>query len=292
MKIVFGIAICLMSACANTFAQNDQHLKFYATCDSIKQFVDNRYDGYDADLRGKMSMALIKKSLADFTSTNNYVPLAVLPQVSLQQAQYLQEKYNLPVYEATGAVLSDYRTRMLDSICYLNVVARYGKDIFVEMPPAPITTKPSKQEAPKQDAPIKPTTTNKNVSTPKITEVPKTVQSQIADKQTIELPTINRVDNIGEYLKRKLALDASKIDSGDFLILMFDKNGRLTDGKVISVDIPEEGEPERLSPYLKTQTARVKALIKKFGWRGPTQNGKYLAGKVVVSLLDWSVRML
>jgi hypothetical protein len=89
-----------------------------------------------------------------------------------------------------------------------------------------------------------------------------------------------------------LALDATKIESGDFLILVFDKAGRLADGKVISVDIPEEGEAERLTPYLKTQAIKVKALIGKFGWRGPTQNGKYVAGKVVVSLSDWSVRML
>jgi hypothetical protein len=292
MKIVFGVAICLISACANTFAQNDQHLKFYATCDSIKQFVDNRYDGYDADLRGKMTIALLKKSMPEFNAVNNYIPLAVLPQVSQPQAQYLQEKYGLSTYQATSSVLTDYRTQILDSICYKNVLARFGKDVFIEMPPALVQVKQVKQEVVKPIEQPKTAPSLKATTAPKVSETQKQQQPITTDATSITLPTINRVTDVSEYLKRKLALDASKIESGDFIILVFDKNGRLADAKVISVDIPEDGEPERLTPYLKTQAVKIKALIRKFGWRGPTQNGKYVAGKVVVSLSDWSVRML
>jgi hypothetical protein len=290
MKILSAIVFCILLNTGASFAQNDQHLKFYSTCDSIIQFVDNRYNGYDAELRGKMSLALIKKSVSDFSSASNYVPLAVLPQVSKPQAQYLLEKYNIPSYEATESVLLDFRTRMLDSICFANMLVKYGKNIFEEMPPAP--AKPAKIEQAKPQEQSKTLTRQKATVPTAVVEPVEPVSSIVIDPTAIKMPTINRVTEVRPYLKRKFALDGTKIEPGDFIILVFDKAGRLTDSKVISVDMPEEGETERLSPYLKTQAPKIKALIKKFGWRGPTQNGKYLSAKVVVSLSDYSIRIL
>jgi hypothetical protein len=275
--------------------QSEMHLKFFKACDSIDRYVDATFANYELGTRAKMKSALQKNSARDYAKAqaDNYlqIPYAVLPTMpSARTEAKLASAYNIVAYPFDINILSNERTMMYDSAMLKLILAQYSAAIFDEPAPPPPPDKGKAKSGTKAKATTTSTTAPKTIDTKPVAK-PKPVEVVPVPEGEISLPQMNRIADIQPYLRRKFALDSTKVTEGDFAILYFNAAGKLTKCMLISVDKMVDDTPVQ-SDYLKSKQAFFETLAKKLGWIGPKLNGKYQNCTIALSLYDYTMRVM